>query len=59
MILTARQIEMYRRTRNIVIPTRVCPKVSGLSRQRNKQQTLVEKQHKGLWRQNSLDGLTK
>jgi hypothetical protein len=33
--------------------TRVYPKVSGVS------QTLVEKQHKGLWRQNSLDGLTK
>jgi hypothetical protein len=37
------------------------PKVSGLSRQRNKQQqqqqqkTLVEKQHKGLWQQNSLE----
>jgi hypothetical protein len=36
----------------------VYPKVSGLSRQRNEQQqkyTLVEKQHKVLWRQNSLD----
>jgi hypothetical protein len=39
---------------------RVYPKVSGLSRLRNKeQQTLVEKQHKGLWRQNSLERLTK
>jgi hypothetical protein len=41
-------------------PIRVHPKVSGLSQQRNKQQqqqkqTLIEKQHKGLWRQNSLD----
>jgi hypothetical protein len=35
------------------------PKVSGLSPQGNQQQqqqqTLFEKQHKGLWRQNSLD----
>jgi len=37
--------------------TKVYPKVSGLSRQRRnkQQQTLVEKQRKGLWRQNSLD----
>jgi len=40
--------------------TRVYPKVSGLSRLRNtrirlQQQTIVEKQHKELWRQNSLD----
>jgi hypothetical protein len=38
--------------------TTVYPKVSGLSRQRTiglQQQTLVEKQHKGLLRQNSLD----
>jgi len=36
------------------------PKVSGLSRQRNKQQqTLVEKQTKGLWRQHSLYWLIK
>jgi endonuclease YncB( thermonuclease family) len=41
--------------------TKAYAKVSGLSRKRNKQQqqqqqqqTLVEKQHKGLWRQNSL-----
>jgi hypothetical protein len=36
---------------------RVYPKVFGLSRKRNKQQqqTFVEKQHKGLWRQNSLN----
>jgi hypothetical protein len=35
---------------------KVYPKVSGLSQQQNKQQqTLVEKQHKGLWQQNSLD----
>jgi hypothetical protein len=27
--------------------------------QQQQQQTLVEKQHKGLWRQNSLDWLTK
>jgi len=33
----------------------VYPKVSGLSRNK---QTLVEKQHKGLWHQNSLDWLT-
>jgi hypothetical protein len=42
--------------------TRVYPKVSGLGRDQNirlQQQTLVEKQHKGLWRQNSLDWLTK
>jgi hypothetical protein len=32
--------------------TRVYPKVSGLSHNEiKKQQTLVEKQHKGLWRQ--------
>jgi hypothetical protein len=44
------------------VSTMVYPKVSGLSQQRNKQQqqqTLVEKQHKGLWRQNSLELLTK
>jgi hypothetical protein len=45
--------------------TKVYPKVSGLSQQRKQQQqqqqqrqqqqTLVEKRHKGLWRQNSLD----
>jgi hypothetical protein len=36
------------------------PKVSWLSRSRNKglQKTLLEKQHKGLWKQNSLDWLT-
>jgi hypothetical protein len=35
---------------------KVYSKVSGLSPKRNKQQqTLVEKQRKGLWRQNSLD----
>jgi len=40
--------------------TRVYPKVSGLSRWQNKQQQKpVEKQRKGLWRQNSLDWLTK
>jgi hypothetical protein len=33
--------------------TRVYPKVPGLSRKQNQQ--LVEKQEKGLWRQNSLD----
>jgi hypothetical protein len=41
-----------------VYRTEVYPKVSGLSRKRNKQQqqqTLVEKQRKGLWRQNSLN----
>jgi hypothetical protein len=36
------------------------PKVSGLShkekqQQQQQQSTIVEKQHKGLWRQNSLD----
>jgi hypothetical protein len=38
--------------------TRVYPKVSGLSRELNIRlplTLLVEKQHKGLWRQNSLD----
>jgi hypothetical protein len=37
---------------------RVYPKDSGLSQQQQQQQqqqTLVEKQHKVLWRQNSLD----
>jgi endonuclease YncB( thermonuclease family) len=45
----------------------VYPKVSRLSPLRNKQQqqqqqqqqTLIQKQHKGLWRQNSLDWLIK
>jgi hypothetical protein len=41
---------------------RVYPKVSGLSHNKiyaYNNKTLVEKQHKGLWRQNSLDWLTK
>jgi len=40
---------------------RVYPNVSGLSRYRSirlQQWALVEKQHKGLWRQNSLHWLT-
>jgi len=40
----------------------VYPKVSGLSHDeinKQQQQTLVEKQRKVLWRQNSLDWLTK
>jgi hypothetical protein len=53
----------YRNNSGVVLVSliqhrRVYPKVSGLSRQRNKQQqqqTLVEKQHKELWRQNPLD----
>jgi len=41
--------------------TRVYPKVSGLSHNEiyYNNKTLVEKQRKGLWRQNSLDWLIK
>jgi len=59
----------YKSTEEVTQPrpttTKAYPKVSGLSRYRNKQQqqqqqqTLVQKQHKGIWWQNSLDWLTK
>jgi hypothetical protein len=55
--------ETYYRKNERLECTRVYPKVFGLSRWRNKQeqqqQTLIEKQNKGLWRQSSLDWLTK
>jgi hypothetical protein len=34
-------------------------RTESINKQQQQQQTLVEKQHKELWRQNSLDWLTK